>query len=327
MSRWNEVARRLRRHLLFAAGASVSEIRARGLDTDIARDDDRYLSGKIEGDRICRPGKNPARAPCHTAMPATKKTGDTVSAGNGFVLALFPRGFQVIPLYVSGDASIVFGFALLAIFYASLRASSILLTTRPSADLMLYLMINPIKASYSMAPTMVVCALAGYLTARLFVGTPQRHCYASDDADWLSDRSRRQFQAGESISLLRIFPVFWPGLFKIAETGIVPAGRIVLGWLSWWESRRHCSQMPSMPEVLLRQRMGAIPDDLSAADDRCQYPLGLLHGPAIRLADPRGCVDCVDLSRAQRNWHKVGRARHGLESGGERGVLPDPPHF
>ena len=32
----------------------------------------------------------------------------------------------------------------------------------------LYLMINPTKASYSMAPTMMVCALAGYLTARLF---------------------------------------------------------------------------------------------------------------------------------------------------------------
>ncbi len=36
-------------------------------------------------------------------------------------------------------------------------------------------MINPSKASYSMAPTMVVCALAGLLTARLFVKTPQRH--------------------------------------------------------------------------------------------------------------------------------------------------------
>src|SRR5207237_7531258 len=37
-----------------------------------------------------------------------------------------------------------------------------------------YLMINPAKASYSMAPTMVVCALAGFLTAKLFV-SPQRH--------------------------------------------------------------------------------------------------------------------------------------------------------
>jgi hypothetical protein len=31
-----------------------------------------------------------------------------------------------------------------------------------------YLTINPTKASYSMAPTMIVCALAGFLTVRLF---------------------------------------------------------------------------------------------------------------------------------------------------------------
>jgi 4-amino-4-deoxy-L-arabinose transferase-like glycosyltransferase len=35
-------------------------------------------------------------------------------------------------------------------------------------------MINPAKASYSMAPTMVVCALAGFLTARRFIGA-ERH--------------------------------------------------------------------------------------------------------------------------------------------------------
>jgi hypothetical protein len=31
-----------------------------------------------------------------------------------------------------------------------------------------------VKASYSMAPTMVVCALAGFLTAKLFAGSEQR---------------------------------------------------------------------------------------------------------------------------------------------------------
>jgi 4-amino-4-deoxy-L-arabinose transferase-like glycosyltransferase len=36
-----------------------------------------------------------------------------------------------------------------------------------------YLMINPTKASYSMAPTMVACALAGFLTAKLFVAKQQ----------------------------------------------------------------------------------------------------------------------------------------------------------
>ena len=41
--------------------------------------------------------------------------------------------------------------------------------------LAVYIMINPVKASYSMAPTMVVCALAGYLTAKLFAGIEPRH--------------------------------------------------------------------------------------------------------------------------------------------------------
>jgi hypothetical protein len=36
-------------------------------------------------------------------------------------------------------------------------------------------MINPAKASYSVAPTMVVCALAGFVTAKIFsVGQPHR---------------------------------------------------------------------------------------------------------------------------------------------------------
>jgi len=36
--------------------------------------------------------------------------------------------------------------------------------------LAIYLMVNPVKASYSMAPTVVVCALAGCLTARWLAG-------------------------------------------------------------------------------------------------------------------------------------------------------------
>jgi hypothetical protein len=37
----------------------------------------------------------------------------------------------------------------------------------------LYLMINPTKASYSVAPTMMVCAFAGYLTVRFFGDMPR----------------------------------------------------------------------------------------------------------------------------------------------------------
>ena len=41
-------------------------------------------------------------------------------------------------------------------------------------DIAIYLMINPTKASYSVAPTMMVCALAGFLTAKLFVSEGRR---------------------------------------------------------------------------------------------------------------------------------------------------------
>ena len=45
--------------------------------------------------------------------------------GTGFVLALFPQGFQVIPLYVLATV-VTFGFALLGIFYARSTASILL---------------------------------------------------------------------------------------------------------------------------------------------------------------------------------------------------------
>jgi hypothetical protein len=104
-------------------------------------------------------------------MPATKKLVMQYPLGTGFVLALFPQGFQVIPLYVSATV-IVFGFALLAIFYA--RSQSSILLTAAFGCLAIYLMINPAKASYSIAPTMVVGVLAGYLTARLFLAGQRR---------------------------------------------------------------------------------------------------------------------------------------------------------
>ena len=66
-------------------------------------------------------------------------------------------------------------------------------------------MINPTKASYSMAPTMMVCALAGFLTAKLFAaaaaaGLPVRRCR-------FSDRPLRQFPAAEPVAVGRLLPV------------------------------------------------------------------------------------------------------------------------
>ena len=136
---------------------------AGGLDTNLSKDDDHYLAQKLQA--INFPDWNdPARAPCHTLMPASNKFVLQYPPGTGFVLALFPSGFQVIPLYMLTSVAI-FGFALLALIYASTLYAVIVAGTFGAAAI--YLMINPTKASYSVAPTMIVCALAGFLTARL----------------------------------------------------------------------------------------------------------------------------------------------------------------
>jgi hypothetical protein len=165
MSRWSE-ARGVYDDVCYLRQAHLFQrFGLGGLDTNISRDDDRYLSAKLK--EIGFPTwSDTATAPCHTLMPATKKLVMQYPPGTGFVLALFPQGFQVIPLYVLATV-IVFGFALLGISYA--RSKSSILLAAAFGCLAIYLMVNPSKASYSVAPTMVVCALAGFLTARLFL--------------------------------------------------------------------------------------------------------------------------------------------------------------
>lgn len=141
-----------------------------GFDTDIARDDDRYFAGKLRD--IGYAGWNdPARAPCHVPMEKTKKIVLQYPPGTGAVLALFPAGFQVIPLYVIANL-VVAAFALLALFRASSPPTLTLAAIFGLAAI--YLMINPAKASYSVAPTMIVCALAGFLSAKLFASSVSR---------------------------------------------------------------------------------------------------------------------------------------------------------
>jgi hypothetical protein len=132
-----------------------------GLDTNLARDDDHYLAPKLAA--IGYPATQPP--PCHTLMPATNKRVLQYPPGTGFVLAAFPEGFQAIPLYVVTTV-IVCVLALFGIYRA--RTTSSVYLTAAFGCLAIYLMINPTKASYSMAPTMVACALAGFLTARFF---------------------------------------------------------------------------------------------------------------------------------------------------------------
>jgi hypothetical protein len=141
-----------------------------GLDTDITKDDDHYLRDKLL--EIGFPTANDVTtAPCHTRVPASNKLVLQYPPGTGFLLSLFPAGFQVIPVYVL--TSIV---AVLFAFVAMRRAPTIysLMLVAAFGDCAIYLMINPTKASYSMAPTMLVCASAGFLTARLFAAELSR---------------------------------------------------------------------------------------------------------------------------------------------------------
>jgi hypothetical protein len=67
--------------------------------------------------------------------------------------------------------AVVTALAVLAISAAALASEVVLAAL--FGCLAIYLMINPAKASYSMAPTMVTCALVGCLTARWLIG--RRH--------------------------------------------------------------------------------------------------------------------------------------------------------
>ena len=141
-----------------------------GIDTNIARDDDDYFAERLQA--IAFPTWNDVTTvPCHVAMPASNKRVMQYPPGTGFMLALFPEGFQVIPLYALASV-VITGFALAGIMLASnIRTLAL---AGGFGILAIYLMINPTKASYSIAPTMIVCALAGLLTARLF-GTAERN--------------------------------------------------------------------------------------------------------------------------------------------------------
>ena len=170
MSRWSE-ARGVYDDVCYLRQAHLFQrFGLGGFDTDITRDDDHYLASKLK--EIGFPTWNdPATAPCHPPMAASGKRVIQYPPGTGLLLALFPQGYQVIPLYVTASV-ILFGFVLLAIFTARTPAS--ILLTGAFGVLAIYMMINPAKASYSVAPTIVTCVLAGYLTASWLIAAPAR---------------------------------------------------------------------------------------------------------------------------------------------------------
>jgi hypothetical protein len=141
-----------------------------GIDTNIVFDDDDYLKNKLKAIGFAE-WNDVKRVPCHTFIPAADKYVMQYPPGTGFALAQFREGFQVIPLYVLANLTIL-AFALLALFRARDPASLALAAVFGLAAL--YLMINPSKASYSVPPTMMICAAAGFLTVKYFAAHPRQ---------------------------------------------------------------------------------------------------------------------------------------------------------
>jgi hypothetical protein len=170
ISRWSE-SRGVYDDVCYLRQAHLFErFGLRGIDTNLTFDDDHYLKGKLKAIGYAE-WNDPKRIPCHTFIPSADKYVLQYPPGTGFILSLFPAGFQVVPLYVL-TSIVAVCFSLLALTYASTLYR--LMLAAAFGDGAIYLMINPTKASYSVAPTMMVCALAGFLTAKLFVVRQQR---------------------------------------------------------------------------------------------------------------------------------------------------------
>ncbi|WP_230646917.1 MULTISPECIES: hypothetical protein [unclassified Bradyrhizobium] len=131
-----------------------------GLNTDATMDDDRYFVGRLKEIALPDP-ENLDRWPCHVRKPSGKVILQ-YPPGTGFLLAAFPQGFQVAPLYISASI-VVCCVALLGIWMA--RTLSFVIGAGLFGALAVYGMINPAKASYSVAPTVALCSIIGLLTA------------------------------------------------------------------------------------------------------------------------------------------------------------------
>jgi hypothetical protein len=138
-----------------------------GFDTSLAKDDDGYVATRLSS----LPGYAGAKIPpCHTFLPASNKYVIQYPPGTGLLLALFPSGHQVVPLFALSTI-LIFVFANMALWSA--RSQAAIASSIMFGCLAIYMMINPTKASYSMAPTMVACAIIGLLTA-LFLADRNR---------------------------------------------------------------------------------------------------------------------------------------------------------
>jgi hypothetical protein len=177
MSRWHEGPWGadhfcyLRQAQLFKSNGFLA-----GLNTELQYEPARYLLATAK--QLDYPHKLPqpfwsgaVNPPCHNYIEATDKLVITYPPGTGWALSVFPEGFQVRGLYVFSATAIFLVFFL-----------SILMARSPAALVMmlvlgcmtLYLMINPAKSSFSIAPSIVCCLLLGLVTPIMFEASERR---------------------------------------------------------------------------------------------------------------------------------------------------------
>ena len=165
MSGWNE-ARGVVDDLCYLRQAHLFQrFGLNGLDTDIARDTDGFFAARLRTIDYPKPD-DPTAAPCHNRMAATGRIVMQYPPGTGFLMAAFPEGSQAVALYMVVTA-MLFAVALATIVIAATPGA--LAASAGLGALSLYLMNNPMKSSYSLPPTMIVCVVAGALIARLAV--------------------------------------------------------------------------------------------------------------------------------------------------------------
>jgi hypothetical protein len=132
-----------------------------GLDTDNLSA--RYADSLIQKTGL--KGKLSSNIPCHNLRQLTNKFVIQYPPGTGFLLSLFPEGSQASGLYIASSTTI---FILLMWLIATARSPIAVGVFGALGSLTLYLMVNPAKASYSIAPTIPLCLAVAYLTVKMF---------------------------------------------------------------------------------------------------------------------------------------------------------------
>lgn len=146
----------LRQAALFRAHGVIS-----GLDTDNAAA--RYGMALIRQAGL--DGKLESTVPCHNLLSVTNKYAMQYPPGTGFLLSAFPEGSQASGLYIASSSAIFF---MLMWLIATSRSYVAVGVFGGVGALTLYLMVNPAKASYSIAPTMPLCIALAYITVNTF---------------------------------------------------------------------------------------------------------------------------------------------------------------